>query len=301
MQVDREAPLRFLKAAFERDDWIAVLLKRHDTGEAIQRVGPLDMALSPRFQSWLRFKNAHGFSVFVSVNALTPGQRSRTRQSVRAVRHVFLDADRDADRVLLNIDDRPDLPQPSFVIRSSAGRAHILWRVAGMSVRPAEALQKHLARELGTDAAATSAAQLTRLPGFLNRKYKPPPLVTTGRQGAPTLYGISSFPDPPVALDMVEPARAPRSGPSMIERARRYVAATPAAFQGRQGDLATFRLCCRLVGRFGLSDAEALSLLQAWNERCRPPWSMRGLAVKVRSARRHAAGSIEASSSAQAE
>ena len=38
--------------------WIAVLLKRHDTGEAIQRVGPLDMALSPHFQSWLPFKNA---------------------------------------------------------------------------------------------------------------------------------------------------------------------------------------------------------------------------------------------------
>lgn len=81
MQVDREAPLRFLKTAFLPDDWIALLLKRHDTGEAIQRVGPLDMALSPRFQSWLRFKNAHGFCVFVSVNALTPGRRSRTRDS----------------------------------------------------------------------------------------------------------------------------------------------------------------------------------------------------------------------------
>ncbi len=46
MQIDREAPLRFLKAAFLPDDWIAVLLKRHDTGEAIQRVGPLGMVLS---------------------------------------------------------------------------------------------------------------------------------------------------------------------------------------------------------------------------------------------------------------
>ena len=294
MQADREAPLRFLKAAFLPDDWIAVLLKKNDTGEAIQRVGPLDMALSPRFQSWLRFKNAHAFSVFVSINALTPGQRSRTRESVRAVRHVFLDADVDADRVLATIDRRPDLPPPSFVIQSSAGRAHILWRVAGMSVRPAEALQKHLARELKTDTAATSAAQLTRLPGFLNRKYSPPALVTTDREGAPTLYGINSFPDPPLASEVVTPCRAPSGGRSMIERARRYVAATPPAMEGQHGDLVTFRLCCRLLDRFGLSDAEALSLLQAWNDRCRPPWSMRDLAVKVRSARRHAAGSIEA-------
>jgi hypothetical protein len=164
VQIDREAPIRFLKAAFLPDDWIAVLLKRHDTGEAIQRVGPLDMALSPRFQCWLRFMNAHAFSVFVSINALTPGQRSRTRESVRAVRHVFLDADRDADRVLSTIDDRPDLPQPSFVIRSSAERAHVLWRMGGMSVRLAEALQKHLARELGTDAARR---QRHNSPGFL--------------------------------------------------------------------------------------------------------------------------------------
>ncbi|MGV3518746.1 DNA-primase RepB domain-containing protein [Luteitalea sp.] len=301
MQISREAPLRFLKAAFLPDDWIAVLLKRHDTGEAIQRVGPLDMALSPRFQSWLRFKNAHGFSVFVSVNALTPGLRSRTRESVRTVRHVFLDADRDSDRILSTIAERPDLPPPSFVIRSSAGRAHVLWRVTGMSIRPAEALQKHLARELNTDTAATSAAQLTRLPGFLNRKYSPPALVTTDRDGAPTSYGINSFPDLPVASEVATPCRAPRCGPSMIERARRYVAATPPAVEGWQGDSATFRLCCRLLDRFGLSDAEALSLLQAWNAGCRPPWTLRDLAVKVRSARRHAAGSIETSAMEQPE
>ncbi len=236
MQIDRETPLRFLKAAFEPEDWIAVLLKEHDTGEVIQRVGPLAMVLSPRFQNWLRFKNAHGCSVFVGVNALTLGVRSRTRESVRAVRHVFLDADVDADRVLAMIDRRPDLPPPSFVIRSSAGRAHILWRVVGIAVHRAEALQKHLARELNTDTAATSAAQVTRLPGFLNRKYSPPPLVKTDGDGAPTSYGIDSFPEPPAASEVVTPRRPWRCGPPMMERARRYVAATPPALQGRQGD-----------------------------------------------------------------
>ena len=170
MQIDRDAPLRFLRAAFLPEDWIAVLLKRYDTGETVQRVGPVGMVLDARFQGWLRFKNAHRFNVFVSTNALTPGRRSRTRESVTAVRHVFLDADRDADRVLSAIDLRSDLPAPSCVVHSSEGRAHVLWRVEGISVARAEALQRHLACELGTDRAATSASQMTRLPGFLNHK-----------------------------------------------------------------------------------------------------------------------------------
>lgn len=289
MQVDLEAPLRFLKAAFLLDDWIAVLLKRHDTGEVIQRVGPLHMALAPRFQSWLRFKNAHGFSVFVSVNALTTGRRSRTRESVSAVRHVFLDADRDCDRVLATIEHRPDLPAPSFVIRSSAGRAHVLWRVRGMAVGHAEALQKHLARELGTDAAATSAVQLTRLPGLLNRKYTPAPLVTVESRSTSGSYRSNCFPDAQEPSVSVSPRTLRPSSLPMTERARRYVASTPPAVQGQSGDLVTFRLCCRLIEQFGISDHEALTLLQAWNSGCQPPWTARDLRTKVRSARRRLA------------
>lgn len=297
MQVDLEAPLRFLKAAFLPDDWIAVLLKRHDTGEVIQRVGPLGMVMASRFQSWLRFKNTHGFCVFVSVNALTPGRRSRTRESVSAVRHVFLDADRDADRVLSAIERRLDLPAPSFVIRTSAGRGHVLWRVTGVTVGYAEALQKHLAQELGTDTAATSTAQLTRLPGFLNRKHSPPPVVTVESRAGSGSYRSHCFPErlapsSRVVSRTLRPGNAP-----MSERARRYVAAIPPAVQGGHGDVRTFRLCCRLVGQFGLSDDEALTLLQAWNSACQPPWSRRELALKLRSARRrwssrHIAGQL---------
>jgi hypothetical protein len=288
VQIDREAPLRFLKAAFLPDDWIAVLLKRHDTGEVIQRVGPLDMALAPRFQSWLRYKNAQGFSVFVSVNALTPGRRSRARESVREVRHVFLDADEDADRVLSAIERRLDLPAPSFVIRSSAGRAHVLWRVDGLAIDRAEALQKYLAQQLGTDEAATSAAQLTRLPGFLNHKHVPPPLVTAAHHNPQALFASKCFPEPPVSSEIVASGTLRRGRMHTFERARRYVAATAPAIRGQHGDFATFCLCCRLVDLFGLSDAEALGLLRTWNARCQPPWTERDLSSKIRSARRHA-------------
>jgi hypothetical protein len=291
VRVDQDAPLRFLRTAFLSDDWIAVLLKSHDTGEAVQRVGPLSMVLAPRFLSWLRFKNARRFSVFVGVNPITPGRRTRTRESLGAVRHVFLDADQDAARVPDVIAARPDLPPPSYVVRSSKGRAHVLWRVEGFAIQRAELLQKHLARELGADMAATSAAQLTRLPGFVNHKYHPPQLVGVDYGDIQSAYAAQHFPEaqspaaPPASVAS-EPIRRRRGSMPTLERARRYLAATPPAVQGQRGDERTFRVCCRLVGRFGLTDDEALRLLTEWNERCRPQWTERDLRSKLGSAER---------------
>jgi hypothetical protein len=85
------------------------------------------------------------------------------------------------------------------------------------------------------------------------------------------------------------PSARERSGwdrVAMVARGRRYVATTPPAIQGQQGDLATFRLCCRLVSWFELSDQQVLDLLSAWNARCEPPWTERELVAKVNSARR---------------
>lgn len=289
MQADRDAPLWFLRTAFLPDDWIAVLLKCYDNGEAVQRVGSVGMVLDERFQGWLRFKNAQHFNVFVSANALTPGRRSRTRESIGAVRHLFLDADQDADRVMSAIADRRDLPTPSCVLRSSKDRAHVLWRVEGLSVERAEALQKHLARELGTDVAATSAAQMTRLPGFFNHKYTPSQLVEVNYSSERGTYGSDNFPDAPavvaapqrIAHEGLRPGRLP-----VTERARRYLAATPPAIQGQLGDSLTFRVCCRLIDRFGLTNQETLIVLTDWNARCRPPWPESALTAKIRTARR---------------
>ena len=49
MAIDLEAPLRFLHTAFRPDDWIAVLLKSHDTGGTAQRVGPMSLIASSKF------------------------------------------------------------------------------------------------------------------------------------------------------------------------------------------------------------------------------------------------------------
>jgi hypothetical protein len=72
-----------------------------------------------------------------------------------------------------------------------------------------------------------------------------------------------------------------------VERARRYLASVPPAIAGQHGDAHTFRVCCRLVRGFALSDGDALDVLSTWNARCVPPWSMRELAEKICRARKY--------------
>jgi hypothetical protein len=228
--------------------------------------------------------------MFVSVNGIRPRTVSRARSAIAEVRHVFLDADHDGPRVVTAIAERPDLPPPSFVLHSSPDRVHVFWRVAGFTIDRVEALQKHLARELGTDPAATPCCQTTRLPGCWNHKYQPPSLVTVEYREVDHVYGPMDFPTPSPIRPRHVPAcasSAPRATSYVLERARRYVRALPPAITGQHGDQYTFRVCCRLVRGFALSDAQALALLIDWNARCEPPWSERELTDKLRHARRY--------------
>jgi hypothetical protein len=287
-RVDRAAPLQFLRTAYEAEDWIAMFLKRYDTGEAVQRVGPVTLFQQPNMQGWLRLMNARRFNLFCSVNAVSPGRRSRTRDAMCAIRHVFIDVDQDGRGVLATINARRDLPPPSYVLHSSPDRVHVFWRATGFTTSVAEQLQKYLARELGADPAATPCSQTTRMPGFLSYKYAPPVLVRAKYARTTRVYTPADFPTPPAPTRV---ARAPKiqeqRSPDVVERARRYLAALPPAVSGQHGDVTTFRTCCRLVRGFLLDDADALALMHEWNARCAPPWSERELMDKIRRARRY--------------
>jgi len=241
MAIDLEAPLRFLHTAFRPDDWIAVLLKSHDTGGSAQRVGPMSLVASPRFQAWLRAENARRFSVFVSVNAIRPQRKARTRDAIGDIRHVFLDADRDGPAVLAAIQARRDLPPPSFVVHTSPNRLHVLWRAAGFAKEEVEVLQKRLAAELGTDKVASSCAQVTRMPGFFNHKYRPGAMATVEYAPGRRVFNPRDFPlagtkSAPPAPDQVNVTSLRTS--DILERARRYIAAIPPAVAGQLGDAA---------------------------------------------------------------
>ena len=286
--IEPASPLRLLRAGYAPEDWVAVFLKSYATNETCQRVVAIKQIANWRFLAWLRSRNAGGWNIYVSVNAVTANGRSRARDRVSAVRHVFLEADQDGPQVLAQLANRSDLPPPSYLLHSSRNRVHVFWRVAGFDIARVEALQKQLAHELNTDPAATSCSQTTRLPGYFNHKRRPPELVTMDYGRVGRVYGPENFPQP-----KMRPSTAASSASfdiasrNRVERARRYVAVLPPAIQGSHGDVYTFRVCCRLVRGFALEDGEALAVLQDWNNRCQPPWTERELAQKVSRARRY--------------
>lgn len=290
VQIDPNAPSRFLAIGYEPDDWVAVLLKSHETGETAQRILPVSAVAASRFQAWLRFRNAARWSVYVSVNAVTPG-RSRRRDAIAAIRHIVLDIDRAGPRVLHKLEARRDLPPIAYVLRTSPRRLHVFWRVTGFTAERVEAMQRGLAQELGTDAAATSCCQMTRMPGFVNYKHDVPHLTRMEYRMWKLVLTPDDFPQPFTVAPQVEARSSPtlttaaRMDP--LTRARRLLARTPAAIAGQHGDLLTFRICCRLVRGFALSEEEAVQVLREWNARCAPPWSDRQLLEKVRNARRY--------------
>lgn len=289
MAADRHAPIRFLGIVFEPRDWIAIFLKSYAAGDVLQRVGPLSWVEGERCQRWLRAMNAHKFNVFVSVNAITPGRRSRTRDAVGSIRHLFLDADDDGPSVLSRIEARCDLPRPSYVLHSSPNHVHIFWRVERFDHVSIESLQKRLARELQTDPAATPVTQNTRLPGFFNHKRPQPHLVTVEYFDEKTRYGPEDFPrseEPPSWEPSPRAISARLAGPA-IERAKHYLASVPPAISGQHGDVHTFRVCCRLIRGFALTEDQALAVLAEWNGRCQPPWSAEELLDKLHRAARY--------------
>lgn len=288
MIVDTEAAMRFLRTAYEPDDWIALFQKSYDTGKTVQRVGPLSLFLEPRVHAWLRAMNAQRFNVYVSVNAIQPGRRTRTKDAIGTIRHIFLDADHDGPKVLDQIGTRDDLPPTSYVLESSPGRIHVFWRAEGFTPEGAARLQKHLAQDLATDGAATSCSQTTRLPGYRNHKYSSPSLVTVRYQDAAARFSPGCFPresEPRSISTIVSYKRS--NVPDLVERARRYLDRVAPAIAGERGDLHTFRVCCRVVRGFDLDEGAAMAALRRWNERCQPPWSDHDLQAKIAHALRY--------------
>jgi RepB DNA-primase from phage plasmid len=288
--VDRVAPVRFLETAFEPDDWVAIFLKSYESGGVAQRVGPMSWVQSDRFQRWLIAMNSRKHNVFVSVNAIAAGRRSRTRDAIGAVRHVFVDADSDGAAVLSRVEEREDLPDPSYVLHSSPNRVHLFWRVTGFDHDSVERLQKQLASELETDPAATPVTQNTRLPGFFNHKRAQPHLVIIEYRNVDVRYERHDFPPLKEASSQpqsIEPREPPKFNLPVTERAMRYIASVPPAIAGQHGDVHTFRVCCRLTRGFALDDEHALHVLSEWNSRCQPPWSEAELLDKLRRAARY--------------
>ena len=105
------------------------------------------------------------------MNPLKDGATSRTKESLREIRHVYLDLDEDARAAVANVRDSLDAPRPNFVLDTSPAKHQTVWKIAGLDLEQAESLLHSLASHFGGDPATTDATRVLRVPGFVNRKY----------------------------------------------------------------------------------------------------------------------------------
>ena len=165
-----------------------MVVRRISPATIAQRIVPLERALQPRYLAWLAHENLVGSNVYVAANPLNPGSRKRTKESIAAVRHLYLDLDADGGAKLRALRSSNVVPIPTAVVSTSLGKYQVLWRVENMPFEQQESLLKALAVTFGGDPACTDLNRVLRLPGFLNQKYAPAPFVTVEYPSASTSY-----------------------------------------------------------------------------------------------------------------
>jgi len=169
---------RFLRRCFAPDETIAVLLRWENDSSPAQRVITLETALAPRYLAWLAHENAAGANVYVAANPLRSGSRRRTKESIAAIRHLYIDIDTDGDTRLAALRVSETVPPPTAILSTSPCKYQLLWRVDGFDFARQEQTLKLLAIAFGGDPACTDCNRVLRIPGFLNRKYNPACRVT---------------------------------------------------------------------------------------------------------------------------
>jgi len=176
----------FLTRCFAPGEFIALLLRRENPDGILQRIAPLEHALAPRYLGGLAHENSIGANVYVAANPAHSGSSKPTKESIAAVRHLYLDLDTDGEARLASLRASDAVPTPNAIVSTSLGKYQILWRVDGFTLEQQESALKLLAVTFGGDPACTDCNRVLRLPGFLNCKYDPAYPVTVEYPGDST-------------------------------------------------------------------------------------------------------------------
>jgi hypothetical protein len=165
-------PAQYIRANFETSDRIAVLVRNPKRGETTQRISTTAKVADTPFQDWMRYKNEQdGCDIYVGMNALKATAFTRTKHNILAIRHLYVDLDHDGSTSLAAIEKSSLVPAPNYVLNTSPDKYQVIWRVEDIDLTHAETLLHAIAREFDGDHAATDAARVLRVPGFMNKKY----------------------------------------------------------------------------------------------------------------------------------
>lgn len=179
----------FLKEMFGPNEKIGIMAyeakgqAHRATVKSTQMVKTCGEALSPEFTKRLQYLNARGLNIVVGINPLLDSATTRTKDSVKEIRHLIADIDTRNDDVTGKIvtgKERldamladPKCPKPYFILNTSPENYQAVWRVEGFSREQAEATQRALGAYYGGDRnISTDISRGVRLPGLHNKKYE---------------------------------------------------------------------------------------------------------------------------------
>jgi hypothetical protein len=184
----------YIQENFRPSDRLAILLRNR--AHTVQRIVTAARITEPSFEEWLRYKNDKElYDIYVGMNALKPGARTRTKEDIHTVRHLYVDLDNDGPAALRRIRKSNLVPEANYTINTSPGKYQLVWRVENVSPEQAETLLRAMARTFGGDPAATDSTRVLRIPGFKNRKYETGFLIEAEKH-TDRVYHLLDFPLP---------------------------------------------------------------------------------------------------------
>jgi hypothetical protein len=217
----------YIRANFESSDRIAILVRNAKRCETTQRISTTAKVTDTPFQDWMRYKNERdGCDIYVGMNALKATAFTRTKHDVLAVRHLYADLDHDGSASLAAIEKSSLVPAPNYVLNTSPDKYQVIWRVEDIDLTQAETLLHAIAREFDGDQAATDAARVLRVPGFMNKKYDQDFLVSA-QHHSDRIYHTRDFKLRTEPLDSAyrqlrhSPLQPNRSAPRPISQSER--------------------------------------------------------------------------------
>jgi hypothetical protein len=182
----------YVRELFAPEVSAAILVRNRSTGHTVQTIAKAKTIANPDFQSWLAGQSTSDYDVFMIMNPIKDGTISRTKVDIKGIRHVYLEVDRNGEQALQRIRNSNEVPAPNYVLDTSPGRHHVVWKVSGFSQEESESLLHNLANKFGGDLAATDSRRVLRLPGFANHKL-PEQFIVQTRRVRDAVYTLRDF------------------------------------------------------------------------------------------------------------
>ena len=121
-----------------------------------------------KFIPFLKAQNCQGWNIYITPSVLKANAVGRAKANFMSQQNVIY-VDADNKKAMEKV--RSEYPYPTLVVKTSIGHYHIYWKLTEkVSVKLQERLMKRIARNVGSDIAATDVSRVLRLPGFWNKK-----------------------------------------------------------------------------------------------------------------------------------